>query len=365
MSMQKEMLTARQVTAMLIIFIIESSMIVGTASQLKQDSWMSIPVGVVIALPFVMLYLRVIRLYPEMDLFEILDEVLGKTVGKIFTALITLYSIHLGAVVIRGFAEFVEITSLPETPQLPLMFGMIIVSIYIVRSGVKCLGRWSLIIALIITFVVCLTTILLIKNMRIENLMPIMENPPKKILMASLMVAAFPFAESMLFTTFAGSIKKSDNVYKIYFSAILAGSLLLLIVVFRNICVLGGEMLVAEFFTSYNVAKIINVADFFTRIENSITMNFLFAGITKISICVFAASKGIASLFSIKNYKTMVFPIGLSMTALSVILYKDIMESFRFVSIVYVYELPFHILISFSLWIFAEIRKHRLKKLLG
>ena len=190
------------------------------------------------------------------------------------------------------------------------------------------------------------------------NLKPVLNHPSKEIATGSYRLLTFPFAESVLFLSMADRIKKTDNPYKVYLCGLLFGAAILLIVILRNTLALGPAMLKATYFPSYVAARIIDVSEFLVRVEGSISINFILSGVTKISFCLIAASKGMACLFDIGDYKIMVLPTGLSSLGLCSILYKDVMEMFNFLSIYSMYAIPFQFIIPVMIWIAGEIRQH-------
>ena len=142
-----------------------------------------------------------------------------------------------------------------------------------------------------------------------------------------------------------------------YGIAILTGSLILLVIILRNILILGAPMVSASYFPSYTTARILHISDFLTRVEGTITMNFLLSGIVKITLCLIVAAKGIAKLFAIKDYKIMMMPASMLVTALCAIVYNSAMEMFGFIKYYQIYAIPFQILIPVLVWVTAEIRQ--------
>ena len=158
------------------------------------------------------------------------------------------------------------------------------------------------------------------------------------------------------------SIKKSDNPYKIYLYGIFIGALILIVAFLRNLMILGVPMLEKSYFPSYTAARIINIAELFSRIELTIFYNFLFGGIAKISICLFAAIKGVEKLFNIKSNVKIVFLISLIILLISRFQFKSVMEMMNFIDIYQYYALPFEIIIPMLVWIGAEIKTRKKRK---
>lgn len=354
--MQKEMISARQMVCIIVMLIFGSSVIMGVSSEAAQDSWISLLLAEVITAPIILIYARIIKLFPEKDLFEIIEILFGKIAGKIIIILMIWYSIHLCALVLRNFSEFVQIAIMPETPQLPIMIAMILVVVYMAKSGIETMGKWSIIMLSIIMLVVILTILLSINKMDFTNILPVMEHDFRTIATGAFQLFSFPYAETVLLLCLASAIKKKDSPYKIYMYSTLIGTAILLLAILRNLFLLGPEMVAASYFPSYVAVRIIDVADYLTRMEGFIAMNFILAGIVKITVCLMAASKGTASLFGIKNYRQILLPVSLLVVALSAIIYKNVMEMFDFLRIYKYYAIPFQIIIPLAIWITAEIK---------
>jgi spore germination protein KB len=357
-------MSSKQAIAIIIMFLFGSSVVMGVNSELGQDVWIAIGVSIALFIPFALIYARIIKIFPGKDIYDVSEELFGRIFGKIIIILITWYAIHLGALVLRNFSEFIQIATLTETPQLIIMITMLLVVIYLAKSGVEVLGRWSIIIFVIVIAVVIFTVLASIGNMSFDNLLPISEHQIGDVLTSGYHIFSFPFAETILFMTIASSIRKKDSPYKIYLYAILIAGIIFMIIIMRNITVLGVPMSQASYFPSYTTTRLISISDFLTRIEGSITINFILAGITKITVCLIAASKGISKLFSIKNYNSIIVSVALIILALCTILYDNIQQMFEFLPVYSIYAVPFQIIIPLILWIGAERSLKKKKKII-
>ncbi|PKM73423.1 MAG: spore gernimation protein [Firmicutes bacterium HGW-Firmicutes-16] len=359
--MQKEMISARQMFCIIIMFIFGSSVIMGVSSGAAQDSWMSLLLAAVFTVPMLLIYARIIKLFPEKNLFEIIEMLFGKIAGNIIIILMVWYSLHLCALVLRNFSEYIQIVSMPETPQLPIMIAMILVVVYMAKSGIETMGKWSIAMLSAVFLVVIITILFSLNKMDFTNILPFMENDFKSIAAGAFRLYAFPFAETVLFLCLADAMKKKDSPRKLYLYALLFSTVVLLLVILRNLFMMGPGMVGASYFASYVAVKLIDVADFFARIEGFISMNFILAGIIKITVCLMAAAKGTARLFGINNYRKLLLPVSLLAVALSAIVYKNVMEMIDFLRFYTYYAVPFQVIIPLTVWIAAEIRMHKRK----
>jgi len=337
-------------------------MIIGVNTEVGQDSWIALLCATIVSIPILLVYARIMKIFPGTDIFEISEKLFGKIGGKIIIALFTWYSIHLGALVLRNFSEFIEIVAMPETPQIPIMIAIIFVTIYLAKSNIEIFGKWAIVILPIIMITILTTLIFWFSIMDFSNILPVMGHSVQKVAKSSFDIISFPIAETILFLGLASFMKKESSPYKVYLLGLLIGVAILGIVMLRNVLSLGSAMMEALKFSSFTAARLINIGDFLSRIEGIISVNFILAGITKITVCLISASKGISKLFNLENYKRMTTPVSLLIVALSMILYKSTMEMFNFLTVYPYYAIPFQLIIPIVIWLTAEIKIRKKSK---
>ena len=250
-----------------------------------------------------------------------------------------------------------------ETPTFPIALLMMIVTSYMALSGIETFGKWIVPSLFLVLLVVVFTVVLSLEKMDYSNFLPFLNTSPPEILSSSYKLVTFPLAETVLFLTLMDAVKSKESPLKTFFFGIVIGCVVLLIIVLRNIAVIGSYNMNLMSFPSFSAAKVARLGNFLERIESSISYNFIFAGVVKISVCILAASKGIAHLFKIKNYRKIVIPTSVLIMALSCLSYKDYAEMINFISTYQIYAIPFEFAIPLFLWIFAEIRFRQKRKI--
>ncbi|MDD4700102.1 MAG: endospore germination permease [Oscillospiraceae bacterium] len=358
--MPKDRLSSKQMICIIVLFIFGSTVIMGIPSNSEQDSWISLILACAFSIPVVLVYARILHLFPEKNFCDIVETLVGKIGSKFFIILIIWYALHLGGLVMCNFHEFIALSDLPNTPHFVIIIPILVLVIYLAKSNLSTFGNWS-VITLIITMVfVAIIMIFSFKDADFSNLLPIFNHDIGNISLSSYKIFSFPLAETVLIMGMFGSVKSGTNPYKVYITAILFGSLVLLFAVLRNIVVLGPGMLSSEYYPSYTTTRIISIGDFLTRIESTIAISFILAGLTKITVCLLAASNGLAKLFGVKDPKQLIVPTCVLMVAICFTSFSNIMEIFIFASdSYYIYAIPFQLIIPFVIWIIAEIRTHR------
>lgn len=359
--MLEQPLTSRQAISVIVLFNFGSSVVIGVSTSVGQDNWLSMLLATLLMIPAVLMYARILKLNPGQGLFDAIEARLGKVAGKIVTMLMAWYALHLCALVMRNFSEFIQISSLLDTPQLPVLVILVITVCFLARYGCKALGKWSVVMVQVVLGIVLLTVLLSLNVMRFDNILPVFEHPFGKIAQDAFSIFAFPFCEAVLFMSFADCLRKGDEPRNIYLSGMLLSGLVLLVIILRNLFVLGASLVSIAYFPSYVAARIISLGDFLSRIEGSISVNFILAGIVKITVCLIAASKGISKLFGTGDYRQLALPTALLAMALAFVLYKNTMEMFAFIEYYPLYASLFQVLLPAILWIASEIGAKRTK----
>jgi spore germination protein KB len=361
-----ETVSGKKMIILLSTFMLGSTIILGGSTVLGQDSWVSVITGALWAFPLVIIYARIVQLYPNKNIYEICLDLFGNFFDKVIIFLFSWYALHLGALVLRNFSEFIQISSKAETPQIIVLLSMMVVIFYLVKSGIKTMGRWSLIVFWVICLVVIISFIFSYTGAdNFDNLLPFLNHTPGEFLIDSFYLFSFPYAEVVLFLTFFNSLQRGESPYKVFLYALFITMIILLVVAIRNITLLGPEMLKNSFFPSYVATRLINVGKFLTKIEGIVMINFILLGITKTAVCLLATCKGITHLFDLKDYKAIAIPISFFMVALAMIVYPNVIEMLEFAERGYycVYASLFQVIIPLLIWIVAEIKNKKIIEL--
>ncbi|MCX7921970.1 MAG: endospore germination permease [Clostridia bacterium] len=359
--MRKEQITDKEAICTLIIFIMGSTLILGVGGEAKNDAWIAGILGIVMAIPIILVYSRILSLFPGKDLYEILSITLGKILGKVIAVLYIWYAFHLGALVIRNFGEFVNIVAMPETPIFVPMICLGLVGIIAVRSGVEVIGRLSAYMLPAILFIIAVVQILVIPRFDPSHIKPILANGLGPVLKGGFSLFSFPFAETVLFIGVFFSLKTKKSSYKVYFFATIFAGAIIVFITLRNIAVLGG-LLGNLHFPSHVAVSRISIGEFLQRIEVAVAIVFVFGVFIKSSVCLFVACKGIGRLFNLNDYRTIVIQTGLLMIYFSYTVYDSAMEMRYWAFKVYAYyAFPFQVIIPILLLVAAEIKVRKRK----
>ncbi len=257
--MKNEVISERQGIILIILFIIGSSFLLGSGGAGKTRcldcsnycySWSII---------LLLMFSRILSLYPGKDLFDILQIVMGKFIGKIISILMIWFAFHLGTLVLRNLSEFTNTLVFADTPVvLPMIFFTILL-IWSLKEGIEVLGRWSEFFIWIVIIIFLIISVLSIPQMDISRLKPILNNGVTPVLKGAFSSFSFPFGETVVFTMVFSNISKVKNYKKTFIVGLLIGGGLIFLATLRNILVLGSETISRIYFPSTMVISLIHL----------------------------------------------------------------------------------------------------------
>lgn len=355
--MKIENTSSSQVISLITMFILGTTIIVGGDPNAMEDIWISILLSIVMAIVVVLVYGRIYKYFPGVGLFDILPKVYGEFLGKAFVLFYTLYFLYLSSLAMRNVTAYVQVVSFPETPQYVTAIFIGLLCVYAIDGGFSVIATWSKMILPVIILMTLSTFILGIPQFNYDYIRPVLYNGWEPVIKGAYTMLIFPFTETVIFMVFYNYIGDKKNTNKIYISSILMGGLLFLIIIFRNILLLGFPNLSNMYFKSHYATSIIKIDNFVQRMESLVSLNLFLTSFIKIVIPIYASSIGVFKLFHFKNFKIVPPIISTITVILSITLFTSTMDMMKEVEIYKYYIIPFHFIIPFLTLIIGGIKK--------
>lgn len=350
-------ISGTQAAQMMILFVLGSSLVTGGSMIAKQDSWASILLAAVMALPIAALYGNLNKISPGKDLFDMAYDALGKVSGAAVTLLFCLYTAHLGALVIKNFTEYFQVVSIPETPQIVTALCIGLLAYYNVVKGLETLARGAVFIMPVAMATILLLNLLSINNMEVKNLEPVFNQDIELIFSGAYSSLTFPFAETVMFITVFSIVQTKKNPVKYYLAAVIFSGILLALLVAVAIMVLGFPLVSELYFPSYSAAGVIDVGNFVSRIEVLVSGNYIIFGVVKVTVCLFVCCKGLSKVFKFKKTSAAAAPVIAVMIIASQLLYENTMQMFAFIDIYKYYAPFFELVIPLAVFIVLKTKQ--------
>ena len=164
------------------------------------DGWIPIILTGLLIIPSLIIINKLFGLYPDMDFFEIGEEVLGKWIFKVFLIILSIHFILLSASVVRSLAEIIKAFLLVTTPTEVIIATFLIATSYLARSDAHMIGRASYHIYPILIGLTIVLTLISLTNVDFTNMLPVFQSDLKEM-PKSLEVVFYSYAgfEILLF----------------------------------------------------------------------------------------------------------------------------------------------------------------------
>ncbi len=352
-----EKLTDKEAICITTLFIMGTTLIMGIGGEAKNDVWMAAILGILFSAPIMLVYSRIVSMFQGKDLFEILELVFGKYIGKFTILLYIWYAFMLGALVIRNFGEFVDTLGMPETPMFVINLCLGLVCTIAVRLGIETIGRTCAFFIIVVFAILLIVQILVIPQLHLNYIKPILYNGFLPVLKAGYSAFTFPFAETVILISILFTLKTEKSARKVYLWGLVLAGTTIVVLTIRNVLVLG-KSIEMYYFPSYIVASDISVGDFLQRLEITVVFVFAVAAFVKTSVCLLAVCRGFQRLFNLNDYRSITIQVGLLMVYFSYIIFYNIMDMKDWVKVYPYYAIPFQIIVPIVMWIIAELRKN-------
>lgn len=269
-----------------------------------QDGIISIILGTILGLIPLIIYLKIINTKPELNIFEKIEDKFSKT-GKIINLILTLAIAFFIATNYNNLIDFISSQYLSKTPHIIIALSFLPAIIYILTKGTTVIGRTVFILLIISLSFVFLTIIGLIWQIKIDNILPILENGIKNPLMCSLMYITYNITPLFLLTIIPkNEILDKEKLNKRIIITYILANIIILIIYFLTLSILGANLANLYQYPEYDVLKKVSLIGFIERTESTISLRWTFYAFTLTVIGILFISKYIIHTFKIKNEKT-------------------------------------------------------------
>lgn len=286
-------------------YMVAGSMMAGAAGR---DGWMAILPGFALGIPLAFMVFSFIPKYPNMNLVEISEKVLGKWLGKGMGLLYSAITLYFGAILVGQGVDMYNRSVLPLMPQYVLVLGSVVIVVYLYFSGIEVLSRFSEVVFPIIFLSLVFMGLLSIPRFERGELFPMLDYGIKPVLDAMWKVAPWP----MEYILFLGGLlpflprKAKDlkvlkrGIWKAFFLVISLSTLMVVI----QIMTFGPFETARLTYALLVLGNMVEISRTVTGVEVIFTLIWTGALALKVTALLFAGLWGLRAVFGIKNRKT-------------------------------------------------------------
>lgn len=326
--LKQEKINSFQFTLLIIIFTIGSSILLSPSISVlyaKQDAWIAGLLSMIASVFLILLYVKLSLQYPNKNLFEICDQVLGKWGGKLFSIIFLLYILLLTITLIEDISNFFNIQVMTKTPKEIFYITFFSLAMFAVYSGLESVARSVEILFPFLLFLYVMTSLLLIPEINLHELAPVFEFGTKPILFSSYHFMSLPFLQLFILMVFIPNLNEPKKTKKVFLIGIIIGGFLVILETFYSLTILGVDLTIRNVHPSFLLAKKINIINFLQRIEVLVAFIWGISSYIKIFICFYAFMIGCGHVFHFKEVRSFVLPFYILLLGLTVILTPNYM----------------------------------------
>lgn len=262
--------------------------------------------------------------FPDESFFGVLKKSFGKVFGRAFAFVFAFFSLFTCAVSLTVFSRFVQITSLPQTPQIIIPLILIIISALAIggqsiRSPSQ--SAWLLIWFVGAVFVLfVLTSVSQIRS----NLLIFTKLYDGEFISSVGEVFLNRFALIPAFMAVYTRMSDVETRRKYMLSSVGVSGIILATISAISIMTLGESLAKADFYPIYTAMSLRRVGGFIRHTEILASVAMTVCLFFKGSICLIFASDMINGVFNTNEESSASLPLALTTASATQLIYRDI-----------------------------------------
>lgn len=256
------------------------------AKEVGTDAWLLAIISGLSIIPFIYFISKVGERYSEGGLLGALKGLFGKFLGTALILPVLIYYIALPELVVRIFAETIKSFLLNNTPLEFIIIPLLILSIFLARSGIEPTARfYESVTPIIVVILIALVIIAIPSPRQFTNIRPYLTTPPIKYI-TGLRTGAFAYTGYEIIMVLFPFIKKPREVFKSSVIALLTATAFYTIIIIECISKFGSKETEALIYPTMTLIKSSEIpGGFIERMEGLlIAMWVLFVFTTVVSL---------------------------------------------------------------------------------
>lgn len=349
--MNKEV-SIRQIIYMYIFFSLSSilrEIPFALAREADRSGYLSPLWSIAALLPLAGVILLLIKSYPGLNIYEIMEHLAGKFLAKIFILAYILWFMLMLAARVNIYSLSIQFTLMPKTRPDFFMAVMIIMVFYALAKGIKTIFRFSEFILGPVILLIAVLFVCAFTRLRTDYLLPVSLAKLKPSVMASRSVIASggSIIIALFFADKYGiSVTKQQKRKLLY--AILFFVLLSFVITLFTFGVTGALSAAAYPFPFYITVKSISFFNVFERFEVLVTLICMISDFLSICVMGVLILRCIGWLFNTKQEFVFAVPVTMIVFYLTYFISSTQFEYdylyntlLLYLSLVFQYAIPF------------------------
>ena len=326
------------------------------------DSWISIILSYIIGIIPLLLIIYISNYKKELNLFEKNKHLYGDIFGTIINIFISIILFIIALTILYNIVGFITTQFLYRTPMLITSTLLIVLVVYCGTKEINVIAHVSIILMTINIIMFFISNTSLIKDIKLDNLLPILKTDTNKLLISSLKIAIINILPIIIILIIPREkISNSKQFTKWLIITYMIGFIISLITIVTTISVLGIHLTNAFEYSEYMVLKKIKLFGFLERVENVISMQWITESFIYLTLIIYTISKNIPQK-SDNTFKYVSSLIGLLLIITSKYTFNNITVFNTFINNQFIYLVSLLIIIYFIIIIKIIFDKYKERK---
>lgn len=359
--MEPAKINSWQLYSLIVLFGIGTSIVIALGSGAKQDAWIAVLLGMLGGLSIFYMHVLLYRQYPTLPLTAYIRHIAGRYIGWPIGLLYTVFLIYGSARIMRDGGDLMAISLYDQTPLLVLHVMMLAAIAYVISKGFEVLARTGefFLIGLIVLGALGNIFILFSDIIELPRLLPVLERGWQPVVQAAFsQTISFPFGQMICMAMLYPYLNRPKTILPVGGAGIITCGLILSWTTALEISILGFDLTERSSFPLLNAISKVDIADFLTRLDAIVVLTLIICVYFKLAIFYYSAVLGAADLFKVKNYRTLILPIGVIILILSLLIAGNFTEQTYEGEIFLAYVVPvFSVVLPVLLLLIVYLRK--------
>lgn len=312
-----------------------TGMIIGTSILTKQlytimkhEAWLATVAGLLICMLLFLVYSSIAKRFPGFSLIEINDIVFGRVLGKCISIIYIYFFLTIASLNVNIMGHLIKSYVLPNTPNAMFMAVFVAVCCLAVRKGPVNLMRYGVLLTLLSVSILVIITVLLIPKMDFKRLLPFFTLPVQNYAVGTHSIAMVPLSDPFVLMMYLPHVKNAAGFGKAITKGLIIGGLFMLVVILRDLSVLGPVLEKFSLPSLISVRKI-EVGDILTRIDIFYFTIIIMLLFYKVSLLFFAAADGLRRLLKTETDTFLIHILGVLLVLYALTVFRSGDEHFK------------------------------------
>ena len=295
-----------------------------SGTEKPQDAWIASLAGTLLAVPLVLLVVKLSLRHPGRTVIQYSQDVLGPLFGKLVGSLLAFYWLLTAADVARALGEAYVGGIMPETPMIVFLLTALLLGALTARCGIEVVGRMGEGAAYISLIFLLIVSILPYDLMRFENLRPFLAGGVAGLVRPVSIALAF-FMQFLVLGMIVPCLNRPEKAPAFSLYSVLIGGFVLVWMSVVLVMVFGNRAS-ALFLPAYALGRVISIAHFLERIEAIILGVFTVGSLIKIALFLWGAATALQQLLGLSENRCLFYPLAAVAANLGILGFRDYLE---------------------------------------